>query len=276
MGNTWMIYLLTFSGLNFLVGCAEIVARGADILAGNLGVLMMLIGMIVVAAGISAPELVVTVNATLAGSPELAVGNLVGSNIANSLLILCVACILMPIVEKRAAFKRDGFMLLGGTMLFIVLSLRSDLSGLAGGADLLVRGCTNIARNLEFSEEVISLTLFTVGTSLPELAASVIAALKDYADIGVGNNLFDLLGVGGIAASIDRIPVLDQLIGFDIWVMLTAALVLMPVLVFGWRNLRATVVCFWLSTSPISGSKSMVSVVSSMFPVKRSSNDKTH
>ncbi len=296
-----MMYLLILGGFVLLVGGAEIMVRGAVVLAEHLGVSPMVIGMTVVAIGTSAPELVVTVNATLAGSPGLAVGNIVGSNIANSLLILGVACILMPIVEKPAALKRDGFMLLGGTLLFIVLSLRGELDALAGGilivgffvflsvsywreshnpelsadhlnevddlhgwpktvfgsvlavvlglaglafgADLLVRGGTDVARNFGVSEEVIGLTLFALGTSLPELAASVIAALKGHADVGVGNvvgsNLFNLLGVGGVAASIDRIPVLDQLVGFDIWIMLAATLVLMPVLILGWRISRA-------------------------------------
>ncbi len=296
-----MMYLFILGGFVLLVGGAEVMVRGAVVLAEHLGVSPMVIGMTVVAIGTSAPELVVTVNATLAGSPGLAVGNIVGSNIANSLLILGVACILMPIAEKPAALKRDGFMLLGGTVLFIVLSLRGDLdtfagailiagfflflgvsywreshdpelsadhlsevadlhgwpktvfgsviavliglAGLAFGADLLVRGGTEIARNLGVSEEVIGLTLFALGTSLPELAASVVAALRGHADVGVGNvvgsNLFNVLGVGGVAALIDRIPVLDQLVGFDVWVMLAATLVLMPVLLFGWRISRA-------------------------------------
>ena len=296
-----MMYLLIFGGFVLLVGGAEIMVRGAVVLAEHLGVSPMVIGMTVVAIGTSAPELVVTVNATLAGSPGLAVGNIVGSNIANLLLVLGVACILMPIVEKPAALKRDGFMLLGGTVLFILLCLRGELDGFTGvvlivgffvflgvsywreshdpelstdhlsevedlhgwpktvfgsvvavvvglaglafGADLLVKGGTEIARNLGISEEVIGLTLFALGTSLPELAASVIAALRGHSDVGVGNvvgsNLFNVLGVGGVAAAIDRIPVLDQILGFDIWIMLAATLILMPVLIFGWRISRA-------------------------------------
>jgi len=292
-----MMYVQVLIGFVVLIGGAEILVRGAVALAERMGISPMVIGMTIVAIGTSAPELVVSVNAALEGATGLAVGNVIGSNIANVLLVLGVACILMPIIERPAALKRDGAMLLFGTLLFVGLCLRETLDGMAGilllvgfasfigisywressepelaadhvqevedlegwptstagmiiaivgglvglavGSEFLVDGGADIARTFGVSEEVIGLTLFALGTSLPELAASVIAAMKGHADVGIGNvvgsNLFNILGVAGAAALTAPLPVHSQILSFDIWVMLASSLLLLPILIFGWR-----------------------------------------
>lgn len=303
-----MMYVQVLIGFVVLIGGAEILVRGAVSLASRLGISPMVIGMTVVAVGTSAPELVVSVNAALEGATGLAVGNVIGSNIANVLLVLGVACLLSPIVERPAAMTRDAVAFSLGTLVFVALCLRGTLdwvagvvlliaffafigasywrgshdpdaaadtveevedlqgwpasnggialaiigglAGLAVGSEFLVQGGTEIARSFGVSEEVIGLTLFALGTSLPELAASVIAAMKGHADVGFGNivgsNLFNILGVAGAAALTAPLPVHEQIIGFDIWIMLASSALLMPVLLFGWRIGRMSGLLFAL------------------------------
>ncbi len=288
-----MMYLQVVGGFVILVVAAELMVRGAVVLADRMGISPMVIGMTVVAFGTSAPELVVSLQASLSGSPGLAVGNIVGSNIANIWLILGAACLVTPILAKPDARKRDVVLLVGGSLLFTGLILTGELGlmagvillivfagflaasyfrgvedpdiakeqqeeieelekgfisnvpvaalaavigvvGLAFGADLLVQGGSQIARSFGVSEEVIGLTLFAFGTSLPELAASVVAAYRGHPDVAIGNvigsNVFNMLLVGGVMSAVTVVPVAGQVIHFDIWVMLVATLMLLPIL----------------------------------------------
>lgn len=288
-----MMYLQVVGGFVILVVAAELMVRGAVVLADRMGISPMVIGMTVVAFGTSAPELVVSLQASLSGSPGLAVGNIVGSNIANIWLILGAACLVTPILAKPDALKRDVVLLVGGSILFAGLTLTGELNilagivllvvfagflaasyfrgaedpdiaqeqreeieelekgiisnvpvaaiaaiigvvGLAFGADLLVQGGSQIARSFGVSEEVIGLTLFAFGTSLPELAASVVAAYRGHPDVAIGNvigsNVFNMLLVGGVMSAVTVVPVAGQVIDFDIWVMLAATAMLLPVL----------------------------------------------
>jgi len=294
------MYLQLIGGLIILLIAAEAMVRGAVILADKMGVSPMVIGMTVVAFGTSAPELVVSLQASMQGSPGLAIGNIVGSNIANVWLILGAACLVMPILAKPAAMPRDIALLAGGTVIFSIMCLFGAVDrvsgvillvifagfifasyfrgqddpdvleehaeelaelekgvpknvpvafaltvggivGLAFGADLLVDGGSAIARSYGVSEEVIGLTLLAFGTSLPELAASVVAAYRGHPDVAIGNvigsNVFNMMLVGGLVAVVTGLQVPDQVIGFDIWVMLFATLMLMPVLL-GWVKLN--------------------------------------
>lgn len=294
-----MMYLQVIGGFIILVVAAEAMVRGAVILAEKMGISPMVIGMTVVAFGTSAPELMVSLQAALNGSTGLAMGNIVGSNIANIWLILGASCLVTPILAKPDAMKRDVILLMGGSLLFTGLCLQGTLSVLAGGvllavflsflgvsyfrekadpdlqkehleeleelekgmpksvpialaatiigvaglafgADLLVAGGSEIARSFGVSEEVIGLTLFAFGTSLPELAASVVAAYRGHPDVAIGNvvgsNIFNMMLVGGIVALVTPIPVPGQVLSFDIWVMLIATLMLLPVLL-GWMKL---------------------------------------
>ncbi|GAB6051526.1 calcium/sodium antiporter [Magnetospira thiophila] len=284
-----MTYLLIALGFVLLLGGAEVMVRGSVAVARKLGISTLVIGMTVVAFGTSAPELVVSLQASLSGFGGMALGNLVGSNIANVLLILGAAAILKPIATGHGTMLRDGTVLVLGTILFtglvllreidifggavllvafaifLRITLKGDkddglgeslveeveemgqfkgpillawlmmiagLGALLYGADLLVEGGTILARQFGVSEEVIGLTVIAFGTSLPELAASVVAAVRGHSDLALGNvvgsNLFNILGIAGIVAVVSPIPVPDQIFYFDIWVMLGATLLMLP------------------------------------------------
>ncbi len=301
-----MMYLQLIGGFAVLLLFAEIFIRGAISLAKILQVPPLVIGMTVVAVGTSAPELMVTMDATLSGAPGLALGNIIGSNIANVLLILGVTCLLSPITGQRDSNRRDGAILMGGTVMFALLcgqgilsfwsggalfvafivfllsSYRKEskdetaaaehileieginpisapvwavalmvlvgLTGIVWGADLLVDGGVAIARVFGISEEIIGLTVIALGTSLPELAASVVAAYRGHSDIAIGNvvgsNLFNILGIMGLAAMVTPLPVAGQILSFDIWVMLGATALVLPILVGRWHPGRGSGVVF--------------------------------
>ncbi|MDH3335826.1 MAG: calcium/sodium antiporter [Rhodospirillaceae bacterium] len=296
-----MTYVQLAIGCVLLLGGAEIMVRGAVQIATRLGLSPLLIGMTVVAFGTSAPELVVSLNAAFSGTSGIALGNVVGSNIANILLILGATCLVAPVMVDPKAVLRDGIMLLVASVFFVWVSLlgyigsfvgsimvisliayfvrsyfleRNDgtasaklhereteefkdikiniwlawgffvvgLGGVIYGADLLVHSGSEIARNLGVSEEVIGLTVIAIGTSLPELAASVVAALRGHTDVAIGNivgsNLFNILLVGGGVAAVHPLDVPEQIQRFDIWVMLAATIMLFAYLVLGRRFRR--------------------------------------
>lgn len=292
-----MMYLMLLGGFVLLFVGAEILVRGAVAVATHFGVSALVIGMTIVAFGTSAPEFVVSIQASLDGAGGLALGNVVGSNIANILLIMGAAGMIAPIVLKSDGQKLDGLVLVLGSALFVGLCLVGllsfvsglvllaaffgfigynfwreksrpkhareeaaeveELQGMAGnqplawaatvggligiviGADLLVKSGTSIARSFEVPEEVIGLTMIAIGTSLPELAASVVAALRGHPEVAIGNvvgsNMFNMLGVAGAAAVTASIPVSATMMSVDIWVMVGATVLFLPFLVWGRR-----------------------------------------
>ena len=285
----WTIFLL-LAGVALLVAGAEFLVRGAAALAVRFKVSPFLIGLVLVGFGTSAPELVASLEAALEGYPGLAVGNVVGSNIVNILLILGVSGLICPLCCPHGQLFRDGWMLLiatalligaclidglgrvtGGVFLvllmaYLVYTCREDKKGLdetarmhvqegafaaagprfglvldsvqaAGGlaalvigASLLVDSAVDIATMTGVSDTLIGLTVVALGTSLPELATSVVAAFRRNADIAIGNvigsNIFNALGIMGMVALVKPIPVPPEIASFDIWVMAgaTAAL----------------------------------------------------
>ncbi len=302
-----MLYLKLAVGFVLLLVAAELMVRGAVALARKMEISPLVIGMTVIAVGTSAPELVVGLEAGLSGSPGLALGNVIGSNIANVLLVLGAAGLVAPIVSKEGSLLRDSVVLIGGSILFtffcvqgsieripgiilvaglvgflivsyrrehgqggpdaelhleevedvgnlpdniwiVLLALCGGIGGILIGAHLLVAGGVGIAREYGVSEEVIGLTLIALGTSLPELAASVVAAFRGHADVAIGNvvgsNLFNILGIGGIVAIVTPLPVSTQIASFDIWVMLAATTLMLPLLVWGWRLNRSMAAVF--------------------------------
>ncbi|MBL6940630.1 MAG: calcium/sodium antiporter [Rhodospirillales bacterium] len=301
-----MMYLKVLLGFVFLLGSADILVRGAVGLARRLDISPLVIGMTIIAFGTSAPELLVSMDAALAGSSAMALGNVIGSNMANMLLILGAAALFMPISIQPYALKNDAMMLLAASALFgwfcwsgpigswqgavlIVLlvgfliraylresrnggvsaeiyveevkdfegltSLKiiwmAILAGLAGviiGADLLVDGGVELARALGVAEEVIGLTVLAFGTSLPELAASVVAAMRGHTEVALGNvvgsNLFNVLAVIGTVALVTPLHVPAQVLDFDLWLMLGVTVALMPYLMGAWRIGRATAIVF--------------------------------
>lgn len=293
-----LLYLQILAGFILLIGGAEYLVRGAVSLAQKMGVSAMVIGMTIVAFGTSAPEFLVTINATLHGSPGIALGNVVGSNIANILLILGAACLVTPIRDMPEGIRRDAVVLISGTMIFAWLCWNGDLGrtqglillglfvafigystwremsfgdepvvesrieeveelqtlkdhpmkawialvggfvGLIYGADVLVDGAVVLARQFNVSEEVIGLTVIALGTSLPELAASTVAAIRGHAELAIGNvvgsNLFNILGVAGVAAVITPLEISQDMYSFDLLVMVGATLAVLPFMFSPW------------------------------------------
>lgn len=246
--------VLLFAGAEWLVGHSVLLAK-------KLGIPVFVIAATIVGFGTSTPELLVSLRAALAGNPDIAVGNIIGSNIANILLIAGIGALITPLFMPRSpATTRDALFLAGSTLaltlmtltgsitriegcimlallgFYLFLSLRAgpnsvavheveDLTpsasgpgwksailaiiGLVGvlvGADFLVRGAVSIATAMGVSQAVIGLTVVAIGTSLPELAATISAARKGHADVVLGNivgsNLFNVIGILGVTASV--------------------------------------------------------------------------
>jgi len=301
------VYILLLAGLALLLTGGEILVRGSVGAARSLGVSPMVIGITLVGFGTSTPELMASVEAAFIGSPGIAIGNVVGSNVANILLILGVAALIAPITIQRRPLRRDGAVMIAATVLFgLILAtgymarwtgflfillliayvsycywsernlgeeslqardaeeiaapkgplwrhLLLAIAGLAGvifGARLLVDAAINIARLYEISETVIGVSIVAVGTSLPELAAAVSASLRRQGDIAFGNiigsNIFNILFILGATASIKPIPVPQEILRLDYWVMAGAALLLIFVSYTGWKVIRREAALFLL------------------------------
>ncbi|MGY6696309.1 MAG: calcium/sodium antiporter [Roseinatronobacter sp.] len=271
-------------GLVILLFAGDVLVRGAVNLALRLGIPAMMVGMTVVAFGTSAPELLVSVQAVLSGAAGLALGNVVGSNIANILLVMGAPALIAPVMLARDDL-RDFLIMIAATLLFVALSytgvigtwqalvllaafalfmgdaivrgrrarvdptqldgadpnlrggriaayLALGLIGLPLGAQLLVAGAVDIAATLGVSDVVIGLTIVAVGTSLPELATTFMAAMRREGGVALGNilgsNIFNLLFILGVAGLFGPMPVSEGMLRLDLWVMLGAALLLAP------------------------------------------------
>ncbi|WP_304639145.1 calcium/sodium antiporter [Pseudomonas sp.] len=293
---------LVVAGILLLTLGGEVLIRGALGAARRFGVSPLLSGLVIVGFGTSAPELVVSVNAALGGQPDIAIGNVVGSNIGNVLLILGLCAVIMPLSVQPLALRRDATTVIGASVLFMLLVMGGELNRigalvllaslaaylawayrterapassapgamhaaeadevqpvppragwilgalggglvlLIAGSQVLLHGAVGIAESLGLSKAVIGLTLVAVGTSLPELTVSVIAALRRHADVAVGNilgsNIFNLLGILGVAGLMAPLPLDERILGFDQWVMLATAVLLLAFLYTGRRLSR--------------------------------------
>ncbi len=288
-----MPYLELAGGFILLLAGGELLVRGACASAARLGVPPLMVGITLVGFGTSTPELVTSLEAAFLGSPGIAIGNVVGSNIANILLILGLAGMIAPVRVTRDTMRRDGLMallaalacvlavllghvgsLLGGVfvallLLYIAWSYLQERRRFAAqiadagieealpawprhlglalaltvvaigltilGAHWLVEGAIVMASDLGVSDAVIGLTVVAVGTSLPELATSVIAALRRQPEIALGNvlgsNIYNVLGILGVTALVHPLDVPAAIADRDVWVMLGATLALLAV---GW------------------------------------------
>jgi cation:H+ antiporter len=277
--------LASIFGLVTLTYGADVLVRGASRLAIQLGVTPLLVGLTIVAYGTSAPELVASVVAALAGHPDVAVGNVLGSNVANTGLILGGTALLAPILVARSVLRQELPLMIVATVLFGLFALRLEISRpagflfvtllvlvnylsirwarreardagegietkggasvraslaltgiglvlLLGGAHVLVGGAIALAREVGLSDFVIGVTLVAVGTSLPELATSIVAGLRKEVDLVVGNivgsNLFNIFGALGFAAIVRPIPIDAKLLRFEFpaLAVITVAMVL--------------------------------------------------
>lgn len=297
-----MDVLFLLFGIALLTIGGEALIRGSLAAAKRLGVSPLLSGLVIVGFGTSAPELVVSVNAAIEGRPDIAIGNVVGSNVGNILLILGVCALITPLAVKPLALRRDAVTVVAASILFLVLVGGSALGRmdaaiflgalaaylvwaywseryhaapsaelheaeaeelstvpksvlwtvlavviglllLIAGSQILLVGATGIAAHFGVPEAVIGLTLVAVGTSLPELSISVIAAIRRHADVAVGNvlgsNIFNLLGILGLSALLQPLPVHPRILHFDQWVMLGTSLLLLLFLYTGRRLSRA-------------------------------------
>lgn len=303
------IWLPLIGGLVLLVAGGDLLVRGAVKVAEQLGVSPLVIGLTLVGFGTSTPELVTSVQAALSGSPGIAFGNIVGSNIANILLIVGISAMLFPIAVSSSALRRDAMVMLavavgfaalsflvplgrfvgaclilvlvayiyaafrqerassmhgavyekaaaleavdpaltphvarGGTLVLPIALAIGGLVLVVAGGYFLVDGAVAIAQSFGIPETVIGLTIVAVGTSMPELVTSVVAALKKQSDVAFGNivgsNIYNILGIGGATALISPTRVPPEIVTFDNLLMVGVSLLLVIFAATGLRIAR--------------------------------------
>lgn len=303
------IVISIIGGLVVLVIGADLLVRGAVRIAEGAGISPLLVGLTIVGFGTSTPELVTSVQGALAGSPGIAVGNIVGSNIFNIALILGVAALLTPLAVAETALRRDAVLVIATAALFaavgwlwtldrvtgaiflallvayLVYAFRVErqtagttaagekeaalvgadpatapdrhsggwmvpavlvalgLAMLVGGGRFFVSGSIDLARIMGVSEAVIGLTIVAAGTSMPELATSMLAAFRRQADVALGNilgsNIYNILGIGGVTAMIAPTQMPAQIVSFDNLVMVALSVALLALLYTGRTLSRA-------------------------------------
>lgn len=279
-------FLKLFGGFVYLLMGGELLVRGALGLSRESHIPPVVVGMTVVAMGTSAPELMVSTFSALSGYPGIAIGNVVGSNIANVLLVIGVPVLIYPIVCTQEGLSKQTGLMIAVSLLFIVMCVFEPISFPEGvllvailicflilatrgaeliplddaeeemerglglptypstitlfivlgvislplGADLVVEGGVGLASSWGVSEAVIGLSLIALGTSLPELSTTVVAALHKSSDVAIGNvvgsNLFNILAILGITALLIDIPVDPEFLRFDLWVMFGSSIIL--------------------------------------------------
>lgn len=296
-----MNLLMFLGGLILLVAGASTLVRGASKLALSVGISPLVVGLTIVAFGTSAPEIAVSVGAVLEGTTDIAIGNVVGSNIFNVLFILGISALIAPLVVNSQLIRQEVPIMLGASLLLLALSLDGRLSFLDGGflfalllaytvflvvqsrretqaakqefadeikpappgawdshwaaqiglmavgllalvfgSEYLVQASVNIAKAMGVSDLIIGLTIVAAGTSMPEVATSIMAAIKGERDIAVGNvvgsntfNILGCLGLSGLVSGDLGLVMAPSVMAFDMWVMLAVALACLPVFITG-------------------------------------------
>ena len=282
-----VLYIIV--GFVMLMIGAEYAVRGAVAIAERLRIPSLIIGLTIVALGTSVPEFVVSIKSALTGNAGISVGNVIGSNIANVLLVLGASALIHPVRVNLKSFYRDFAFLFLATMMFaffilngkivgwngiallaliipfilynyreikngtgqeeeipsqlvnsrwwiILLALGGGLSAIAYGSVFLFGGAGDLASVFGVSEEIIGVTIIAVGTSMPEMATSCVAAFRHQNGIALGNvvgsNIWNIIFVMGATAAITDINVSKQFMVFDVWVMTVTSLMLLPMLLF--------------------------------------------
>jgi len=287
----WDSFILLI-GFGMLAVGAEALVKGATRIAGILGISTLMIGLTVVAFGTSAPELVVSLVAAWRGTPDIAVGNVIGSNIFNVLVIIGLAAIIAPVRVPRAIVRREYPIMLLIMTAFVLLSINGIITRLEGiflvlalvsylvlnyfigkrsmkslskayevdhkdsgdshflwnsglivlglittvvGAELCVMAATSIALEFGISDLVIAVTIVAIGTSLPEVATTIVAAIKNEPDLAIGNavgsNIFNVLCVLGVTSSLIPLSINPAALEFDLLYMLVACFLLWPLMI---------------------------------------------
>lgn len=291
-----MVLLYLVGGLVALVGGGELLIRGASKIAAAMGVSSLVIGLTIVAFGTSSPELVVSLKASLTGQADLAVANVVGSNIFNILFILGACAAFAPLVVSSQLVRLDVPIMIGSAVLMLLFSLNGNIGFWEGaalfsilviytifliyksrkeskenkieeevikmtpqvilinlafiaiglgllilGGDWFVTAATEIAKSLGVSDTVIGLTIVAIGTSLPEVATSLIATIKGERDIAIGNvvgsnvyNVFAILGLSSMLTP-SGLNVANDLLSFDLPLMVGTAVACLPIFIVGLR-----------------------------------------
>jgi cation:H+ antiporter len=294
-----MTSILFAAGLVLLIGGAELLVRGASGLATRVGISPLVIGLTVVAFGTSSPELAVSVSSAWSGEADIALGNVIGSNIFNVLFILGVAALIAPLVVAQQLIRLDVPIMIGATVLVLLMALDGAISRFDGvllfagivaytgfliwqsrretstvvldeydeayaqsphpapawpvqagfviaglallvlGSRWLVNGAVSLADTIGVSDIVIGLTIVAAGTSLPEVATSIIASIRGERDIAVGNvvgsSIFNLLAVLGLSSAVspEGIGVASAMVNFDIPVAVAVAVACLPIFFTG-------------------------------------------
>ena len=282
-----MVWLQALLGLIVLLVAGDLLVRGAVNFSLKIKIPAFIVSLTVVALGTSAPELLVAIRAILDNSPGIALGNVVGSNIANVFLVLGIPALIAGINTRECNTRKNYVFMMIATVIFlsvafignfslpqgilflillalfllitardtlkmqdkisnlevenadpnlvfwkIILFLSLGFIGLPIGADILVTNSSLIAKSYGLSDEVIGLTLVALGTSLPELATTLMAALRKQADVALGNvigsNIFNLFAIVGITTMFGDIPIAPSFFNFDFWIMFGAGIVLFP------------------------------------------------
>ena len=288
-----MDILLVFVGLIVLLVAGDSLVKGAVSLSLRLGIPALIVSFTIVGFGTSAPELLIAVQSALEGAPGIALGNVVGSNTANVLLILGIPALIFTMDTSQCDTRRSYLQMISASVVFIALSylgplyiwqgivllillaamltdaffaarkarrdgmngslsaeelgeledvdpnmpgwkiaafIIAGLIGLPFGADILIEGARSIADKHGISEEVVGLTLVAIGTSLPELATTVVAAYRQQAAVALGNvigsNMFNLLAIMGIASFFGPLEIAPRFLYSDLWIMLASSAVL--------------------------------------------------
>lgn len=282
-----MAYLMVAGGLVLLVLAGDFLVKGAVALSLRLGVPTLIVSVTIVGFGTSAPEMLIAVQSALDGAPGLALGNVVGSNTANVLLVLGFPALLYTLDTSKSDTRRLYIMMMGVSVIFVALAfmgpfiwwhafvllsllgvmlwdnirtamvskgaVEADLAALEGirsnmprwrmglyilagviglplGAQLMIEGAQVIAYRFGLGDEIIGLTLVAIGTSLPELATTTVAALRREADVALGNvigsNMFNILAIMGVTSLFGPLPVVPEFLQQDLWIMLAASAVL--------------------------------------------------
>lgn len=288
-----MSYFLILLGLVVLIFGGDVLVQGASGIAKKLKLSPLVIGMTVVAFGTSSPELMVSLKAAYMGSPEIALGNVVGSNIANIALVLGITVLILPMAVDRNSKNIDWPVMMAASLLFVFVALDGEISRFEGivmflslvvfvafmirnsrkknknvisevevetpnvyvsigkniaglvmlyfGSKWLVSGAIDVANDFNIDKRVIGITVIAFGTSVPELATSVIAAIRKQTDISIGNlvgsNIFNILCVIGLTATVQPIAVDSKIINPDAYWMLAIAFAL-GLMMFFWKKIN--------------------------------------
>ncbi|WP_342587663.1 calcium/sodium antiporter [Cohaesibacter celericrescens] len=284
------MYFYLIGGLILLLIAGDLMVRGAIALATRLGIPPLIIGLTIVSFGTSAPELIISLKAAFEGAGGISIGNVVGSNITNVLLVLGLPALIRVTQCNESGTRSSTVFMLAVSVIFTALCWQGllDLTsgiillallafflswtvwtsrkqkgepcdlidddmleeapsslglailfivigfvGLPLGGHLTIEGATSIARNWGVSDTAIGLTVVALGTSLPELVTTLVAAIRNQSAVAIGNvvgsNIFNILAIMGLTATIIPIPVPTEVIHFDLWVMLATSAILLPV-----------------------------------------------